>query len=139
MRETLRGILAIVVIAVILALVVPGLVLGLRLAETWTRNETQSLLGGGLAICGGAAAILAVMVGAGAFARLAGWRAPRRDLDPDRPPIYITPGQDYAQLPAPPLAPPWGLTGGGQFELLPPPAQDRRFHMTAEAERREKR
>lgn len=133
MREVLRGILAIVIIAVILALVVPGLVLGLRLADTWTRNETQNLLGGALAICGGAAAIVAVMVGAGAFARLAGWRPPRRE----EPPIVLEapPGWDERPPLGPPASPPWGVTGGGQYELLPP-AQDRRFRLETEKEER---
>lgn len=128
MKEGLRTLVLLVAVAVVLAILAPGVILGFRLADTWSRSETQSLLGGGLAICGGGATILAVMAGAGAFARLAGWRPPRREDDRPRV-IDVTPAAP--QLPAPSSVPPWGMTGGGQYELLPPADQDRRYTWTA--------
>ncbi len=45
------------------------------------------------------------------------------------------PGQ--ALLP-PPAAPPWGVTGGGAYDLLPaPPEQDRRFSMDASTDKQD--
>lgn len=137
MRDIAKTLLALVLIALVLAIVLPFGIMGFRVVETWTRNETQSLLGGALAICGGGATILAVMAGAGAFARLAGWKPPRRDVE-QTPPVILNapPGWDeQPQLPPPTAAfPPWGMTGGGQFELLPPPQQDRRFTVTTDKE-----
>lgn len=129
MKDIARAVFAVTLAGVILALVIPAAIFGNRLADTWTRSNTESLLGGALAICGAGAVIVALMVGAGLFVLLAGRR--RRE-DPMPPPIIMAPPmEERPQLPAPPLAPPWGLTGGGQFELLPPPAQDRRYAWTA--------
>lgn len=104
------------------ALIVAALVMAIRLAETWSPHHTDLLLGGVLAIAGGMGIALAVFVGAGAFARLAGWRPPRQDGPP--PPLETA----WRDLTPPSQAlPPWGVTGGGNFELLPPAEQDRRY------------
>lgn len=136
MKDIIRSIVGLVLVALVLAIVVPFAIMGWRLADTWTNELTGQLLGGCIAIGAFAAAIIATMAGAGAFARLAGWRAPRYRDDPP-PPITIEQlppaWEDRPQLPAGP--PPWGMTGGGQFDLLPPPQQDPRYSM--ETERRE--
>jgi len=130
-KDIIRSILVLVLVSIVLAIVVPFAIMGWRLAETWTTDLTGQLLGGCIAIGAFAAAIIATMAGAGAFARLAGWRAPRYRDDP--PPVVIMPPEDERpQLPAGP--PPWGVTGGGQFDLLPTPQQDPRY--TMETERR---
>lgn len=74
------------------------------------RTPTQPLL---------AHELLAAFIGAGAFARLAGWRDPRRD---DQHGTAVD--APYKQLPPPPPQPPCGVTGGGSYQLLPPVDQD---------------
>lgn len=119
------------------ALVLPPLLFVNRLLDTWTTNYTAQLLGGFLGICGGSLAMLAVLIGAGLFARLAGWRAPRHPVEPPlpyaQPPATLVEGQwrDVTPaLPGPVQPPPWGVTGGGDYDLLSPPAKDRRFSLT---------
>ena len=119
----MKDIARLVAVAIVLAIVTPAALFGYRLTATWTANNTEQLLGGGIALCGGGFMLLAAFIGAGAFARLAGWRPPRPE-SPLPPPIDVT------ARALPPQIPPWGLTGGGQYELLPPPSQDRRYSMT---------
>ena len=135
MKDFARAFLALVLAAVVLAIILPLAILAYRVAQTWTTDSTGQLLGGALTCLGGMGAIFAAMAGAGVFARFAGWKPPRRDPEDLPGPVILDapPGwNDRGQLPAPPAAPPWGLTGGGQYELLPPPAQDRRYSMTTE-------
>jgi hypothetical protein len=109
------------------AFIVFALAMALRLGEAWSTRHTDLFLGGLLVILGGSLILLAAFIGAGAFARLAGWHPPRQ---PQEPPIETS----WRELPpgAPTQAlPPWGLTGGGQYELLPPLAQDRRYSLDA--------
>ncbi len=133
MKDIIRSILELVLVSLVLAIVVPFAIMGWRLAETWTNELTGQLLGGCIAVGAFFAAILATFVGAGAFAKLAGWRAPRYHDDP--PPVVIMPPEEQHLLPPGSNMPPWGMTGGGQFDLLPPPQQDPRYSM--ETERRE--
>lgn len=132
MKDALKSLVVLIIIALVLAMVAPFAIFTWRLMESWTAENTGQLLGGLLAILGGAGAVFAAFVGAGVFGKLAGWKPPRRDED--RPPIILeAPPQgwdDRPQLQAPPVAPPWGMTGGGQFDMLPAPQQDRRFSMS---------
>lgn len=133
MKEALKSLVILIVIALVLALVAPFAIFTWRLMESWTAENTGQLLGGLLAILGGAGAVFAAFVGAGVFGKLAGWKPPRRDDDRPVGPVIldVPPGwEDRPQLNAPPIAPPWGMTGGGQYDLLPAPQQDRRFSMT---------
>lgn len=130
----MRTVASLLAFAVVLAIVTPAAILGWRLADTWTADMTGQLLGGFLAVCGGSGAILAVLVGAGLFARLAGWRAPRPDLP--TPPAIEGQWRELPTTPALPApTPPWGMTGGGSFDVLPAPRQDARFTYTLEAPR----
>jgi hypothetical protein len=119
LRDVIRGVFAVLLLAAVAAIVTPGVVLGMRLADTWTGHNTDQLLGGLLSICGGAVVIVALLVGAGLFAKMAR-HVPslpsQRDIEPD--PAWRV---------LPPATPAWPVTGGGQFELLPPAQQDRRF------------
>lgn len=134
MKDIARTVLALVLIALVVAIVLPGGIFVWRLMDTWSETSTAQLLGGLLACLGGMGAVFAAMAGAGVFARFAGWKPPRRDEERIPPPIMIEspPGwDDRPQLNAPPTAPPWGVTGGGDFQMLPAPQQDRRYSMSA--------
>lgn len=140
MKDIARVVFAITLVALVVALVLPGGIFVWRLMDTWSETSTAQLLGGMLACLGGMGLVFAMMAGAGAFARLAGWKPPRRDEERVPPMIIDAPPgwDDRPQLNAPPVAPPWGATGGGQFELLPPPQQDRRYSMSAERRERDR-
>lgn len=122
-------------VGLVLAIVAPGVIFTNRLMGTWTEAYTAQLLGGFLGICGGTLAIVGVLVGAGLFARLAGWRAPKQTpelptWEPHGPPPIEGQWRTVPPIPPEPAQlPPWGATGGGHFDLLPPPQQDRRFGM----------
>jgi hypothetical protein len=139
MKRIAQFVLLAILLGIAGAITFPAVIFTSRLVETWTSAYTAQLLGGFLGICGGTLAIVGVLVGAGLFARLAGWRSPRQTPElpawgsHDMPPVD---GQ-WRQLPPAPTeptrgalgTPPWGATGGGHFDLLPPPPQDRRFDM----------
>lgn len=143
MNALKNGVVLALMLGIIGLFVVPGGIFVARLMDTWSTAYTGQLLGGFLGICGGSLAIVGVLVGAGLFARLAGWKAPRQPVD-DFPPIEgnwraLPPsGQPGLQPPGwqglpQPLdqSPPWGVTGGGNYDLLPPPKQDARYQMDA--------
>ena len=139
MKDTAKLIFLIVLVALVLAIAAPGVIFVWRLMESWTGENTGQLLGGALACLGGVGAVFAAMAGAGVFARLAGWKPPRRD-DGTPPPMILDapPGwNDRPQLPPPATAPPWGLTGGGAYDLLPAPRQDERFRLEVRQSGRE--
>jgi hypothetical protein len=126
-----------VLIGIVGAIVLPPVIFINRLVETWTTEYTAQLLGGFLGICGGGLVIVAVLIGAGLFARLAGWKAPQQTVEP-RLPYYQHPSiidRQSQELPTRRIEsyqpPPWGATGGGTYELLPPSLQDRRFSLDA--------
>lgn len=141
MNAVKNGVLLAFMLGIVGLFVVPGAIFVGRLMDTWTTAYTAQLLGGFLGICGGSLAIVGVLVGAGLFARLAGWKAPRQSVEPaidgewrTLPPLpqqQPTAGANAWQgLPQPlEQAPPWGVTGGGSYDLLPPPKQDARYQM----------
>jgi hypothetical protein len=121
--------------------------LAYRVGQQWDARSTDSLITGLVATCGGGVLIvgilLALLVGVplalrsyseAGRARQA-WHElppPSYAREPDGrnaidaawqrlPPALPQPAN---QAPLPPI-PPWGATGGGQYQLLPP--QDRRF------------
>ena len=104
-------------------IIVFALIMSWRLGETWSIRHTDLLLGGFLVIFGGALILVAAFIGAGAFARLAAWRPPRQEIEQ---PIEVGRWREL-----PPSTPPWGVTGGGQFDLLPSPRSDRRYRLEA--------
>lgn len=139
MNAVKNGVLLAFMLGIVGLFVVPGAIFVGRLMDTWTTAYTAQLLGGFLGICGGSLAVVGVLVGAGLFARLAGWKAPRqepvdtiegewRTLPPLAPPTPQS--TTWAGLPQPlEQSPPWGVTGGGSYDLLPPPKQDARYQM----------
>lgn len=136
-----NGVVLALMLGIIGLFVIPGGIFVARLMDTWTADYTGQLLGGFLGICGGSLAIVGVLVGAGLFARLAGWKAPRQPIEPPidgewrpLPPLPqaqpTLPANAWQGLPQPlDPSPPWGVTGGGNYDLLPPPKQDARFQM----------
>jgi hypothetical protein len=131
-------------------------VLAWRIGETWDSATTQSLVTGLTVICGGGALLFAILLacivgiplairayGEGGSSRRQwddGWHSNSRSALPrvdDWPPIPtkrqfpMIEGQ-WSRMPDPPVAqssspPPWGMTGGGNTQLLPPAEQDERF------------
>lgn len=117
-------------------------VLAYRIAETWNAETTQGLVTGLTVVCGGGTLVLCILLalivgvplairayGEGGSSRRAwgesipsGWDEP-----PSRLPMRRLPGMidtQWRQLPD--STPPWGATGGGNSQLLPP-QQDERF------------
>lgn len=143
----------------VLILAIPALalfggigVLAYRISDTWTDATTQGLVTGLTVVCGGGALVvcvlLALIVGVPLAIRIFGeagishraWGGGRTAVLPawdDFPALPLRqPRQSnliegqWRQLPEPPAQPPWGMTGGGHTQLLPPPAeQDNRFGM----------
>jgi hypothetical protein len=116
--------------------------LAYMVGQTWTESTTQSLVTGLVAVCGGGAVVLgllvALIVGIPMATRyLDGMGRARQSWDPGPSPGPVVegqwrelPGQLPQHLPGPDAGlPPWGATGGGNFDLLPPPSQDKRFSM----------
>jgi hypothetical protein len=119
MKDTLKIIFVVMVLAVVGAIVAPFVIMAQRIAATWTADSTNQLLGGALTCLGGVGIMLALMVGAGAFARLTGGRAPRPE------PNYAAPLPPPPPEAGPGLPPGWAdrlpppvITGGGNFNLL---------------------
>lgn len=121
-------------------------VLSWRISETWTDVTTQSLVTGLTVVCGGGALIVAVLlaliVGVPLAVRIFGeagishraWSGGRTTLPSSWDDVPLTAHRlpsaidtQWRALPQPPSMPPWGATGGGNPQLLPPPAQDERF------------
>jgi hypothetical protein len=120
-------------------------ILAWRISDTWTDATTQGLVTGLTVVCGGGALVvcilLSLIVGIPLAVRVFGeagishraWGAGRNtpyweDVPPGvRRPSVIN-GQGW-QFPPPSPTPPWGMTGGGAPQLLPPPEQDNRFGM----------
>lgn len=121
--------------------------LAYQIGQTWDARSTDSLIAGLVATCGGGVVVigilLALIIGIPFAIRMFGeagysqraWR----ELPPSSP-LSALPFPDRTQraidttwqaLPAPPAAPPWGMTGGGNIGLLPAPTQDQRFGMAA--------
>ncbi|MDQ3249454.1 MAG: hypothetical protein M3Q45_09670 [Chloroflexota bacterium] len=128
-----------VLIGIAGAIILPPVLFTNRLVETWTTEYTAQLLGGFLGICGGSLTIIGVLIGAGLFARLAGWKAPppagELRLRGEQPTVIDGQWRELPlNLPGAPPSPPWGVTGGGNYALLAPPAQDRRFSIDPETE-----
>lgn len=120
--KTLASLLA---LAAVVGIVAPGVIIAYRIAND--DHMLGQLVAGLMVVCGGSGAILAALVGAGLFARLAGWRAPSHSqqiIEVQRPELPTA-------QPAP-MLPPWGVTGGGALDLLPEPRQDTRFTYTVE-------
>ncbi len=131
----MKDILTVLVAGPILALFVGIGLLAMRIGDTWTPQMTNQVVTGFTMACGAGAVvlalILALIIGIPMAIRYmeahnrAGGRP--RDLGPvidaDWHPVP-GPTQPPA-LPGPTQAPPWGLTGGGQVDLLED--TDRRF------------
>ncbi|MBX3054203.1 MAG: hypothetical protein KF753_22210 [Caldilineaceae bacterium] len=118
-------------IGVLLLFVIPAGYLAVRIGDTWTQGYTEQMLGALTALCGGGLILVALLVGAGLYVKLSGGRFSRREPEP--PPVFPMEQPHWNALPPPqPPAnepPPWGVTGGGRYDLLPPPMQDARFSM----------
>jgi hypothetical protein len=139
-------------IGLLLLFAVPAGYIAVRIGDTWTAHYTEQVLGWLTAICGGSLLLVALLVGAGFYAKLTGVRLWGRATPPMPPmeaaPLYylpspgrshpiqaheVEPGAGSRQPFQPPVQtpahqpPPWGVTGGGRYDLLPPPVQDTRF------------
>lgn len=129
--KTLSTLLA---LALLLAVVGPFALVGWRIADTWTPQRTDQIIGGLMAVCGGSGVMLAGLLGAAIFAKLSAWQ-PGRPSAPTSTSssTNVVEGQ-WRELPPPPTAPvpPWGVTGGGMYDLLPEPRQDERYAYTDE-------
>jgi hypothetical protein len=132
-KDTIRGIFSLVLAAVVLGISLPFVIFAWRVAESWTHNDTAQLLGACLAALGAVATIVAMLVGAGAYKLLAGRR--EREVPPP-PPVVVLPPETFDSRPQLPARPPWGVTGGGQYTLLPGPEQmtSNRFQLEREME-----
>jgi hypothetical protein len=119
--------------------------LAYQIGQTWDARSTDSLIAGLVATCGGGVVVigilLALIVGIPFAIRMFGeagysqraWRelpsTPPFPALTERPPRLVD--TTWQTLPAPAVAPPWGMTGGGNIGLLPAPNQDKRFGMAA--------
>ena len=121
--------------------------LAYQVGQTWTETTTQSMVTGLVAVCGGGAVVLVLLVSLivgipMAIRYLEGMGRARQSWH-DKPPAGPVIEGQWRELPGPPPGPemglpPWGATGGGNFDLLPPPSQDNRFSMDA-PKRKERR
>lgn len=141
----MKKILAIIVAIPALALIGGTGILAWRISDTWSEATTQSLVTGLTVICGGGALVVAILlaliVGIPLAVRIFGETGiSHRAWGGTGRPTLIPPGWDDVppRLPMrrPSMiegewshtpTPPWGATGGGSPQLLPPPDQDRRF------------
>jgi hypothetical protein len=143
----MKKLLTLIAVVPVLALFGGIGVLSWRISETWSEATTQSLVTGLTVVCGGGALVvcvlLALIVGVPLAVRIFGeagishrawggggrtaFSSPWDDvpLPSRRLPLAID-GQ-WRELPPPSARPPWGATGGGNPQLLPPPQQDSRF------------
>ena len=142
----MKKILALIGAVPVLALFGGIGVLSWRIAETWNAETTQGLVTGLVVVCGGGALVVGILLalivgvplairayGEGGISRR-GWGGSGRaalpeweDFPPPRLPMRRNAPMidtQWRQLPDP--TPPWGATGGGSSQLLPPP-QDERF------------
>lgn len=125
-------------------------ILAIRIGETWDEAATQSLVTGLTVVCGGGALMFAVLLaciigiplairayGEGGASRrtwVDGWdrsarpALPHVDNWPPVPSKRSTPMIE-GQWSRVPDTPPWGITGGGQTQFLPPEDQDARFRI----------
>lgn len=145
----MKKVLALIAAVPVLVLFAGTGILAYRIGETWDAETTQGLVTGLTVICGGGALVVCILLallvgvplairayGEGGNSRrawghterpdLLGWDDTLPRLPTRRPPATID-GQ-WRQLPDPAPSPPWGATGGGNSQLLPPP-QDDRFGM----------
>lgn len=140
----MKKILTVIGVIPVLALFGGVGVLSWRIAETWNAETTQGLVTGLTVVCGGGvlvvAILLALIVGVPLAIRTYGeagishraWGGGRTPIPPgwdDAPTLSMrrTPPMidtQWRQLPDP--TPPWGATGGGSSQLLPP-SRDERF------------
>ncbi len=135
----MKKMLILLVAAPVLALLGGVGLLALSIGQTWTSTNTQSLITGLSAVCGGGVVVialfLALIVGVPLAIRAYGEAGKaRRNWDYDDLPMPGMPGPvmdgAWRSLPGPgdmPPVPPWQVTGGGQLDLLPQFDQDERF------------
>ena len=140
----MKKLLVLVAMVPVLALFGGIGVLSWRISETWTDATTQGLVTGLTVVCGGAALVVAILlaliVGVPLAVRIFGetgishraWGAGRSlpSWDDVPPPPHRLPSAidgQWRELPPSSPTPPWGATGGGNPQLLPPPEQDNRF------------
>ena len=115
-------------LALLVTIVGPFALVGWRIADSWTPQRTDQVIGGFMAVCGGSGVMLAGLLGAAIFAKLNAWQPSR----PSAPSSANTVDGQWRELPPAPTAPvpPWGITGGGMYDLLPEPRQDERYAYT---------
>ena len=114
------------------------------IGQHWDARSTDSLITGLVATCGGGAVVigvlLALIVGVPLALRSYGEAGRARREWQEAPYIERSPygrnaiDTEWQRLPTalPPQAPPWGATGGGQYNLLPPPkGQDGRLGLNS--------
>ena len=119
--------------------------LAYTIGQHWDARSTDSLITGLVATCGGGAVVigvlLALIVGVPLALRSYG-EAGRARREWQEAPPYLDRSPygrnaidiEWQRLPPalPPQAPPWGATGGGQYNLLPPPkGQDGRLGLNS--------
>lgn len=142
----MKKLLAFIVAIPALALIGGVGILALRISDTWNASTTQSLVTGLTVVCGGGALmvaiLLALIVGIPLAVRIFGetgishraWGGGRTAIPPGwddippRLPMRRSPPMiegEWRQSENP--TPPWGVTGGGSPQLLPPPEHDQRF------------
>ncbi len=108
--------------------------LAYTIGQHWDARSTDSLVVGLVATCGGGGAViigvlLTLIVGVPMALR--SYSEAGRARRGGGPPMGAAAiGAEWHRLPPmlPPQSPPWGATGGGNYQLLPP-QQDRRFGM----------
>lgn len=143
----MKKLLALIAAIPVLALFGGIGILSWRISETWSEATTQNLVTGLTVVCSGGALVvgvlLALIVGVPLAVRIFGeaglsyraWGGGGRTAFPSlwddvpRPPRRLPSPIDgqWRELPPPSAMPPWGATGGGNTQLLPPPSQDGRF------------
>lgn len=126
--NTLRQMLAVIAGAIVLGLVITLALVGNKIAQTWTEQNTNQLLGGALTLCGSAVALFALIAGGGLTYTLT-----RRAPTPPVAPLVTIDGRaiEASQLAAPQTGVPTWPTGGGDYRLLPQDSQTRRFSYKA--------
>lgn len=115
--------------------------LAYTIGQHWDARSTDSLIVGLVATCGGGAVIIGVLLALIVGVPLAlrsyseAGRARREWNELPPPTAFDCHAIDTQWQRLPPAlpgpqeqAPPWGATGGGQYDVLPP-AQDKRFTM----------
>lgn len=141
MTEGKGGLLTLIIGTPILALFVGVGIFAYNASASWTSADNQATITALAAVCGSGIVVLGLMiafvVGIPLAIRAYGesGRARREWAEPpmETPYRMLPPQPEYPALPGPTQqANPWTVTGGGHFDDMPAPQQDRRFRLTGD-------